>query len=144
LGNWLLIFSVIVFLVAYTLGANLQSLWSSVIGFSLVAIGYALVLLAAISPNCFLYRWKSKTTSFIAAISYSTYLTHKGIIHLTRSNLPNVFNSTTVFLFSVITCTIAAYLLHVSIEKTFLKWRNKLVKKERIENKNTLKILSKM
>lgn len=136
LGNWLLIFALAFFGAAYVLGSDIRSLQSSVFGFSLVAIAFTFLLMAAISPYCFLYRWKSSTTAFIAAISYSVYLTHKGIIHVTKSLLPDTFNPTIVFLICLVTCAIAAYLLHASIERMFLKWRNKLIKRKKLEKQN--------
>jgi peptidoglycan/LPS O-acetylase OafA/YrhL len=128
LGNWLFLLSLIVFVIAYRYCSEQQSLLASVIGFSLVAVGYAFLLAASISPKNIFYQWKSRTTSFIAAISYALYLTHKGIIHITMLWLKDRVNAGMLFFICILTSIAAAYLLHRAIEKPFMAWRQKLIK----------------
>jgi peptidoglycan/LPS O-acetylase OafA/YrhL len=130
LGNWLFLFTSIVFIIAWYYLSNPGSLWASVLGFSLVALGWGFLVAASISPKSILYKWKSRTTAFIAAISYAVYLSHKGIIHLTSLWLEKEIHSGALFFISVLTSLVAAYLLHLAIEKPFMRWRQKIIKPE--------------
>ena len=131
LGNWLFLFSFIVFAIAYRYCSEQQSVIGSVIGFSMLAIGYALLLAGSISPKSMLYKWRSATTGFIATTSYAVYLTHKGIVHITMLWLGNSVNTTVVFFICILTSIMAAYLLHRIIEKPFLTWRGRFIKTDK-------------
>ena len=82
-GNHLIIISLLVLTAANFVCYDQQSFSASIFGFPLVSIGYGLIVAGAICPNSFLYRWNSKVTTFIAALSYAIYLSHKGVIHIT-------------------------------------------------------------
>jgi peptidoglycan/LPS O-acetylase OafA/YrhL len=104
-----------------------------VFGFTLTDIGYGVIVLAALSPNCFLYKYKSAVTSKIAALSYGIYLIHKIVIHVTQNQFIKfkVSNdSNTMFLICIATIFIASVLLNEIIEKPFLKLRKKILDKK--------------
>jgi len=129
-GNLLLAGSLVVLTVAYFLCINEDSFNASVFGFPLVSIGYGLLLMGAISPNCFLYRFKSGITARLAVLSYAIYLTHKIIIHLMQGQsgkLNIAKNGVWMFLICTIACVAAAYCMNFLIEKPFLKWRDKIL-----------------
>lgn len=103
---------------------------ASIFGFPIIAIGFGFMVLSAISPSSFLYKWKSKTTTFIATLSYAIYLTHKGIIHITILLLTGFkINDNLILIISIALSLVFAYLLYFIIEKPFMKVRDKLLYK---------------
>ncbi len=131
-GNQLLLLSLLMLTAAYFVCSNEVSFAASVFGFPLVSIGYGLLVMAAISPSCFLYRLQSRFITKIAALSYALYLTHKIIIHLTQEQFSKTGideESNAMLLITVITCLIAALLMNIVIEKPFLKWRDRILTK---------------
>jgi peptidoglycan/LPS O-acetylase OafA/YrhL len=128
-GNKFLIVSLLLLTSAYFLCYKERSFYASVLGFPLVDLGYGFMVLGAICPTSFLYKWNSKTTTFIATLSYGIYLIHKGIIHLTQQFLLtfNVdINSTITLVICIISCLIIAYILNKIIEKPFMQLRIKI------------------
>lgn len=116
---------------AYFLCYDQMSYNASVFGFPLVAIGYGFLVVGALSPSCFLYKWNSKLTTFIATLSYAIYLTHKGVIHMTHEVLNDFkIEPNLMLVICMINCVWFAYLLHLAIEKPFMKLRNRIIKPE--------------
>ena len=127
-GNLFVLIGLCLLTVAYFLCEDQQTFKASVFGFPIIAFGFGFIVLGAISPTSILYKWKSKTTSFIATISFAIYLTHKGIIHTTIKLLDNLnINNNVMLLICTITCILGAYLLNLTIEKPFMKLRNKII-----------------
>jgi peptidoglycan/LPS O-acetylase OafA/YrhL len=99
---------------------------ASVIGFPLLAVGLVLLIASSIAPTSPL----SKVRGFglIAALAYSSYLTHKEIIHLVRIHLPRLVESRgwfallAYFAFSFL----AAFVLYLAIERPFLRLRERI------------------
>jgi peptidoglycan/LPS O-acetylase OafA/YrhL len=131
-GNLLIIFGLLLLAVSYFVCYEEHSFYASVIGFPLVSFGYGFVVMGAVSPGSILFRWKSKATTFIAMLSYGLYLTHKGMIHITQYVL-DYFKIDTAsgftLLICAITCILAAFVLHIAIEKPFMKARDIVLKK---------------
>jgi peptidoglycan/LPS O-acetylase OafA/YrhL len=124
-GNWFVLLGLLVLVSAYVLCEDQQTFNASVFGFPVVALGYGCIVIGAISPGSFLYRWNSKTTTFIASLSYAVYLTHKGVIHVTHQLLADFHIDPNVMLcISIATCTLGAYMLNLVIEKPFMKLRD--------------------
>jgi peptidoglycan/LPS O-acetylase OafA/YrhL len=127
-GNLNIILSLIILTCAYFVCYEQQTFYASIFGFPLIAIGYGFLVIGAISPNSFLFKLKSKTTTFIATLSFTIYLTHKGIIHITQNLLENTkAESNLIVLICIVTCTIGAYLVNLLIEKPFMKLRNRII-----------------
>lgn len=134
-GNLLLLIGVLILVGAYILCAEERSFYASLFGFPVIGLGYGFVVMGAISPESVLYKWNSKTTTFIAGLSYGIYLTHKGIIHITQEFLASLnidTSSTFSMLICIITCVGAAYLLHQIIEKPFMKWRTRFLSEKKL------------
>jgi peptidoglycan/LPS O-acetylase OafA/YrhL len=130
-GNLFIILSLVVLAGAYFLCENQMTFNATIFGFPLIAVGYGLMVIGAISPTSFLFKWKSKVTTFIASLSYAIYLTHKGVIHLTHQLLSDFdIDSNMLLLICIATCTFFAYLLHLTIEKPFMKLRNNILGKK--------------
>jgi peptidoglycan/LPS O-acetylase OafA/YrhL len=95
----------------------------SVMGFPVLAVGLGLLIASSIAPSSPL----SKVRGFglVAALAYSTYLTHKEIIHMVRLHLPRLVESrgwlalVAYFAFSFL----AAFVLYLAIERPFLRLR---------------------
>ena len=135
-GNLFFIISIITLSVAYVVCLNEESFSASVFGFPLVSAGYGLMIIAALSQHCFLYKYESKITSKIAALSFGIYLIHKMIIHVTQSQFIKFKiddNSNAMFLICIITTLIAALILNQIIEKPFLKLRRKILSKNNVQ-----------
>jgi len=103
----------------------------AVFGFPLISLAYGVLVLAALSPSCLLYRHSSRITRWIATLSYSLYLTHKQVIHLTHEILAprGIGNDSYLsFWICVITSLLAGWMLHLAVEKPFMGLRDKWLK----------------
>jgi peptidoglycan/LPS O-acetylase OafA/YrhL len=128
-GNLFFVFSLIPLGAAYFICKDEESFISSIFGFPLIAFGYGLLVVAAISPTSFLFKFQSRFTTLVATLSYSVYLTHKGIIHITNELLSGFnLNGNLMFLICILTCLLGAFLLNLAIEKPFMKLRDRFVK----------------
>lgn len=129
-GNWILLLSLAVLTGGWFLTEDALSFPATVWGFALVSIGYGLLVVAALSRSCFLYQWKSRVTGLIATLSYAVYLTHKGVIHITQELLAGMgvdIYSGLCMVVCVVACYIAAAILHVVVEKPFMRLRKRSV-----------------
>lgn len=132
-GNHLVVISLLVLTSAYYLCEDQHSFNASIFGFPLVSVGYGLIVLGALCPTSFLYRWNSKTTTFIAMLSYAIYLSHKGIIHITQqitSSLNIDQNSNVMIPICIITCVLSAWVLHIAVEKPFMELRERVIRRK--------------
>lgn len=131
-GNLLLLSGLAVLVAAYYVCNDEHSFYASVFGFPVVSLGYGFLVMGAISPGSILFRWKSKTTSFIAMLSYGIYLIHKGVIHIMQYvlDLYNVdTNGNLTLILCIAICILAAYLLNVIVEKPFMRVRDIFLEK---------------
>jgi len=127
-GNQFLVLSLAILTGSYFLCEDAQSFNASVYGFPLVAFGYGFMVIGAICPTSFMYKWNSKITTFIATLSYAIYLTHKGIIHMTHQLLVEYkIDGNLILLICIITCVLGALLLNRTIEKPFMKLRTRIM-----------------
>lgn len=127
-GYFFLLLSIVLLIGADFLCFNQMSLGASIFGFTSVAFAYGCLVVAAISKTTFLYQWNSKISSFIAGISYSLYLTHKAVIHLTQRMLSGFNLENNLMLITcTLTCICFAFLLNLAVEKPFLKWRHRII-----------------
>jgi peptidoglycan/LPS O-acetylase OafA/YrhL len=127
-GNLFILLGLLVLTGAYFVCYRQMSFNASIFGFPLVAIGYGLMVVGAVSANSFLYKWHSRVTTLIASLSYAVYLTHKAVIHITHKLLDGyTIDSNLMLLICIVTCLSAALLLHWTIEKPFMKLRNRIL-----------------
>lgn len=128
-GNQFILLSLSVLTSAYFFCEDQQTFVASIFGFPLIALGFGFMVLGAISPTSFLFKWKSKTTEFIATLSYAIYLTHKGVIHTTHLVLKDFeINNNIMLVICILTCIGFAYFLHFTIEKPFMNLRKLFIK----------------
>jgi peptidoglycan/LPS O-acetylase OafA/YrhL len=98
----------------------------AVMGFPLLAVGLGLLIASSIAPSSPLS--KVRGFSLIAALAYSTYLTHKEVIHQVRVHLPRLVESRGWFaLFAYFAFSfLAAFALYLAIERPFLRLRERI------------------
>ena len=126
-GNLMLAAGLLLLVGAWFLCQDQESLNATIFGFPLVALAYGAIVVAAISPSCILYRLNSKISSRIAILSYSIYLSHKGIIHLTQlfgSKWGIAENGHLMFFICIVTTVLGALMLRYAVEKPFLRIRD--------------------
>jgi peptidoglycan/LPS O-acetylase OafA/YrhL len=132
-GNQLVLLGIVFLTIAFFFCSDLSSYSTSIVGFPFISIGYGFLVIGAISPTSFLYKWDSKITTFIATLSYGIYLSHKGVIHMVQevfSDWGIDRNGNGMFLICIAFCVLVAWLLHLTIERPFMKWRDVVLKKK--------------
>jgi peptidoglycan/LPS O-acetylase OafA/YrhL len=111
-----------------------QSDMATLFGFSLIAIAFGFFVLSSILPGSILFRFNSAVTTNLAILSYSLYLSHKGIIHLTQKWLVAAGvqgDSNWMLVICIFTCLLGAALMRLLIEKPFLHLRNQYLANNR-------------
>ena len=127
-GNLLILAGIISFVPVILLFTEQSSYGASVFCFPMVAMAYGLIVMGAISPGSFLYRWKSPFTTWLATLSYAVYLSHKGIIHITQIGLSAIGIHATgmaAMLCCISMCLTTAAFLNLMVEQPFLLMRKR-------------------
>ncbi len=131
-GNLFFVLGLLLLTGAWFLCKDQQTFNASVFGFPVIAIGYGLLVVSAVCEKSFLYKWKSKSTTFIATLSYAIYLTHKGVIHITHQLLTKFEIDNNLMLFiCVVTSVTGAFVLHHTIEKPFMTLRSRVINQDK-------------
>ncbi|PWN72219.1 acyltransferase [Chryseobacterium phosphatilyticum] len=129
-GNLLLIIGVVFLGISFWICNDQASKGPSIYGFTMVAISYGIIVLAAISESSFLFKSKSYVTGQLAALSYAIYLSHKGIIHMIQTMLDH-FNMETSdnvsLLLCLLFCVAGGVLYRFVIEKPSSRIKSKLL-----------------
>ncbi|MGZ3768588.1 MAG: acyltransferase family protein [Bdellovibrio sp.] len=130
-GDWLLFSGFLILLVGFWLHSDRYSLSAALFGFPVVSLGFGGIILSALSPGSALNRLKTPGADLIAMLSYSLYLLHKQIFHLSaiwisKFEIQNVFVKA-VFMFAM--SVLSAGALHLIIERPFLTLREKITNK---------------
>jgi peptidoglycan/LPS O-acetylase OafA/YrhL len=108
------------------------SLEASVFGYPVLALGFGSLVIAALSPGSFLSKMKVPGASTMALLSFTFYLTHKEIIYLLHRRFSFWgwdTDALPVFLATFGISLMASVLLHLAIERPFLRFRDQIVKK---------------
>ena len=131
-GNQLLMIGLILLTGAFFLmrGDRLD-FWPTLLGYPLLSLAYGVMVFAALSPSCVLYRFRWKGSTVIAAWSYGMYLCHKFLNHLMQGpldawELPEA-GSLRVLICLAVTL-IGAALLNFLVEYPFMRLRRRLNK----------------
>ncbi len=128
-GNKLVLLSLMLLSGAYWLCLDSHSWPASIFGFPLVSAEYGVMVAAAISPSCFLYKFRSVVTEKVAAWSFAIYLVHKGMIHIVQVEFVKsglAADGNLMLLFCIAGSVAGALLLHFTIEQPFMKLRKKI------------------
>lgn len=133
-GNIILLMGILVLTSAVYFCADQKSFHASIFGYPLISAGYGLLVIAAISPSCILYRFNSRTTAFIAKVSFVLYLSHKGVIHLVQPLLIKTGlapKGTVMFAACLAAAMLGALLLNKIIEAPSLRLRQRILERRK-------------
>jgi peptidoglycan/LPS O-acetylase OafA/YrhL len=135
-GWWSAILQRASWLLAGGVGLLCVSLWifadrfgpeGTVIGFPLIAIAFAMLVMAAADTRCWFGRMRVPGAKMVSTLAYSLYLMHKEVAHLDGLWLPNVMAARdwrTVGVL-VVSCLAAAGLMYFVVERPFLALRDR-------------------
>jgi peptidoglycan/LPS O-acetylase OafA/YrhL len=103
------------------------AMWGVILGFPLLALGLGLITASSVSKNGVLARLKIPGAETIATLAFSLYLTHKAVGHLVMQHFPKITASQgpESWLLYAGTCLLAALVLHVAVERPFLRLRDR-------------------
>ena len=126
-ANWLLAGGVALMACTLWIFADRLGPVGTVIGFPLMAIAMALLVMAAADRRSWFGRVRVPGAKPVATLAYSLYLTHKEIAHLDELWLPKVMDardwrSVCVL---VVSCLAVAGLFYLAIERPFLALRDR-------------------
>lgn len=116
---------------AYGLGESTGSAkWGVIIGFPLLALGLGLITASSISKNGWLARVRVPGAEFIATLAFSLYLTHKAVAHFIKLHFAQLTSTQgpESWLLYAAGCFSVAILLHVAIERPFLRLRDRAIR----------------
>lgn len=136
-GNAIFGISILVLTGAWFLCEDQTSFAASIFGYPVIAIGYGLMVMAAVSPVSFLYRFNSRITAFIAKMSFVLYLSHKGVIHLVQPLFEKeglTPKGNMMFVVSMLAAVAGAFILHKIVEVPFLRLRQRVLSKRKLRN----------
>jgi len=129
-GNVILLLSLAVLTGAWFLCEDQEDFYASVFGYPLVAAGYGLMVVAAVSPSCILYRYGSRVTALVAKLSFALYLSHKGVIHLVQPLLAKTGldpKGTLMLIACLLVAGLGAFILNQAVEAPFLRLRQRVL-----------------
>ena len=96
-------------------------------GYSLNAMAFALLVMAALSPRSALARWQVPGARQLALWSYSLYLTHKAVGHIVKTRWAPVDPSSGWLLLAVVLASLlVGWMLHRTVETPFMNLRRQL------------------
>jgi len=118
-------------LAAHWLCEDQTTFAATVFGFPLYSVGYGALVLSALGPQGPLERYDSRLTRFIAAISYSLYLTHKSIMKMTLRALAGHLDpeGLPAFFLCLAAALLAGAVLHHAVERPSLLLRDRWLKR---------------
>lgn len=121
----LLVTGLATFVLALWLFRDRTGFWPSVLGYPLLS--FALVLCVA-SATAWPARWSLPGVGWLARISYSLYLSHKLALHAVATWMvqPWQLHGWLAFVFYAIGVLAVGAVLHYSVERPFLEWRERL------------------
>jgi len=102
--------------------------WMTALGYAGVALCFALLLVAALSPGSLLYRWRVPGAASLAAWSYAIYLVHKPVEMILRRQLPALGLAPSSLGAVVLITTLSllvGWLLYRGVERPFMALRER-------------------
>jgi peptidoglycan/LPS O-acetylase OafA/YrhL len=129
-GPALLLLGAALWAVAYWRFRDATSWTGTLVAFPLISAAYGALVLGALAPTTFLARVTSRVTSFLATLSYALYLVHKACIHVAQAWLGALGlapNGNAMFAACVAASLAGALVLHLAVERPFLRWRDRVL-----------------
>lgn len=104
-----------------------SALWAIIFGFPLLSVGLGLITASSVSDHGWLARFKVPGAEIVATLAFTLYLTHKAVGHLVMTSLPRITASQgpSSWLLCAVACFSVAWLLHVAVERPFLRLRDR-------------------
>ncbi|MEK8032293.1 acyltransferase [Ideonella sp. DXS29W] len=100
----------------------------TVAGYSLIAWGYAALVVAALCSDSPLRQWRVPGAGALAAWSYSIYLTHKAVaVNVAQSLASWSLPQPVVIVLVSLACVFAGWVLYRVVEKPVMRWRDRQV-----------------
>lgn len=100
--------------------------WMTTFGYSLGAMAFGLLVIAALSPSSWLARVRIPGAYTLAIWSYSFYLIHKPVAHIVQQLLkPMGVPGSLLLVVVTLACLLATWLLHHWIEQPAMRWRDR-------------------
>ena len=97
-------------------------------GYSLIALAFAVLVMAALSPTARVLRWRVPGAQSLALWSYSTYLSHKPLAYFLAQQLKPLGVSDGARLAVIgVACVAVGGLLYKGVEAPFMALRDRLV-----------------
>lgn len=128
------------FLNFVTHNANGTTLWVPVFGYPLLAITFSLLVIAALSPCCWLYKLRIPGVAKIALWSYAIYLVHKPMYQLLIAPMKNLGIDKDSYLgmaLVVFISCVCGWLLFKVVEVPFMKLRARWIPSNNAQGKIT-------
>jgi len=140
-GNALLAAGILVVGFSFWLCQDMTSFSTAVFGFPLLAVGFGLLVMSCLCPDSFLAKHRFYGASIGATLSYSTYLTHKEVMHLDRlyfGSFVRMDGPAGLAIYAV-TFLGAACVLYFCVERPFLRLRDKILTRRNANGDGTLR-----
>ncbi|MEO5559323.1 MAG: acyltransferase, partial [Dokdonella sp.] len=128
-ANALLLAGCAVFAFAMWLFRERTGLLANSLGWPVLSLGFGLLVFAGADRNSVIGRQRIPGVGWIAAVSYSLYLSHKLAMHAVQAWLaasPSMPGVVVLILHAAMILLIGAT-LHYAIERPFLRWRDRSV-----------------
>ncbi|PPU39170.1 acyltransferase family protein [Xanthomonas arboricola] len=129
-GNAALCAGVAILALALWLFRERTGLLGNAVGWPVLSLGLALLVLAGTASSGVLGGLRVPGAAWLAAISYSLYLTHKAVFHLTQGWLGPALEGRGVLAFAMygLMAVLCGALLHYAVERPFLQLRDKMLR----------------
>ncbi|QJD69182.1 acyltransferase [Xanthomonas campestris pv. badrii] len=129
-GTWLLA-GIAVLALAMWLFRERTGLIGNAVGWPVLSLGLALLVLAGTATGSAFGRLRVPGAAWLAAISYSLYLTHKAMFHVTQQWVGATLEGRGLLAFVVygVVALAAGALLHYAVELPFLQLRGALLRR---------------
>jgi peptidoglycan/LPS O-acetylase OafA/YrhL len=115
----------------HDLGSDTGSaMWGVILGFPLLSLGLGLITASSVSKNGLLARVRVPGAETTATLAFSLYLTHKAIAHIVMQRFSQITlpQGPVSWLLYAVTCLSAALLLHIAVERPFLRLRDRVAR----------------
>ncbi|WP_127169484.1 acyltransferase [Xanthomonas sp. BRIP62415] len=129
-GNAILCAGVAILALAMWLFRERTGLVGNAVGWPVLSLGLALLVLAGAARSGVLGGLRVPGAAWLAAISYSLYLTHKAVFHLTQGWFGPALEGRGVLAFAVygLVAVLGGALLHYVVERPFLQLRDRVLR----------------
>lgn len=95
------------------------------VGWPLLSLGMAGLVVAGASPRGWIGRWELPGIGWVAALSYSLYLSHKLVMHAVEQSLPTSITGFPRFCVFALAILLVGAALHYLVERPGLQWRDR-------------------